>query len=144
MNKNECVNHKRSTINVTHGESRTRLYAVWASTRSSYSINKYGTVYKGWDDYLVFKKWSIDNGWKDKSRLTRKDKNKGFSPENCYVYNAVDIKTINKKSVMIVYNNRSQSITDWAREIGVSRACLWSRLYVSKLPIAEALHYQKV
>ena len=56
-----------------------RLYYRWCN------IIKKGAVCQEWSaNYLVFLVWATQNGYKDGYYLTRKDKDKGFEPENCF------------------------------------------------------------
>ena len=36
-----------------------------------------------WNDFNIFKKWSLENGYLPELELDRKDNNKGYSPDNC-------------------------------------------------------------
>lgn len=75
-----------------HGLSRTKLYKVWKTIRlKCYGSNKENR-YKGedlwicdeWkDDPVAFVSWAKENGYEEGLQLVRKDKNKGFYPENC-------------------------------------------------------------
>ncbi len=37
-----------------------------------------------WRDYKTFEKWAFENGWQKGLFLTRRDKTKDFTPENCF------------------------------------------------------------
>lgn len=43
------------------------------------------------------------------------------------------------KKVMITFNDKTQTITKWADEIGISPRTLWARLRVHKIPLELAL-----
>jgi hypothetical protein len=46
----------------------------------------------------------------------------------------------NEKALnFITYCNKTQTLSEWARELNVSPTCLWNRLYRKKMPIEEAL-----
>lgn len=36
-----------------------------------------------WNDYEIFKKWALENGYNENKRLRRIDTSKGYYPENC-------------------------------------------------------------
>jgi hypothetical protein len=80
-----------------HGKLN-RLYIVWTSMRNrcnnpnNASYPNYGgrgiSVCKEWDDYRVFRDWSIENGYNPLARrgectLDRIDVNGNYSPSNC-------------------------------------------------------------
>ena len=78
---------KLSEASKKHGMSRTRIYNIWIRIRSL--ANKGGAeIYPAWDDaangFNVFHDWAVQTGYKETARLTRKDHNKGFNPDNCY------------------------------------------------------------
>ena len=78
----------------THKETKTRLYRIWQNMKSRcYYDNddaymNYGargiSVCKEWkDDFLIFKKWAIENGYSNHLTIERKDVNSNYCPENC-------------------------------------------------------------
>jgi len=85
---------KRATgKNMTHGETGTRLHRIWKAMRTRTKnanadknnryINRGIDCCKGWDDYIVFRDWSLENGYSDELSIDRIDNDKGYSPENC-------------------------------------------------------------
>lgn len=81
---------------ITHGDSYTRLYNIWkCMKRRCYTPNY--TQYKdyggrgisicdewlGKDGYLNFKKWAIENGYRDDLTIDRIDVNGNYEPNNC-------------------------------------------------------------
>lgn len=82
---------KRST---RHGGSGTKLYKVWSGMKArcdnpnNKQYDDYGgrgiKVCKEWtDDFSVFQKWALANGYKEGLTIDRKDNDKGYSPDNC-------------------------------------------------------------
>lgn len=77
-----------------HGDYKSRLYRIWADMKSRcyYSGNTHFNSYGGkgievcdlWkNDYLEFKKWSVENGYSDELTLDRIDSTGDYCPENC-------------------------------------------------------------
>ena len=93
----------------THGNSGTRLYAVWkamiqrCSNHSDKNYDRYGgrgiTVCPEWrNDFQKFYEWAMANGYDDNAAagrctIDRIDNDKGYGPDNC---RWVDMKTQNK------------------------------------------------
>ena len=80
-----CNRKKRaSTMNKTHGESRTRLHRIWLNMKNRCNNPRteryegYGgrgiKVCEEWNNsYEVFKEWAIKNGYKDGLSIDRID-----------------------------------------------------------------------
>ncbi|WP_108672549.1 hypothetical protein [Peribacillus acanthi] len=75
-----------------HGLSKTKIYKVWKTIRLKCYGSNIDNRYKGedlwickeWkDDPVAFVNWAKENGYEEGLQLVRKDKNKGFYPENC-------------------------------------------------------------
>lgn len=94
------INKKSETCNsctsTKHNDSvnRTRLYNIWASMKHRVQgknkkdfiayKEKEITICKEWaNDYIVFKKWALENGYNDTLQIDRKNNDKGYSPNNC-------------------------------------------------------------
>lgn len=61
-------------------------------------------VYSGWDDFLVFYNWAIQNKYEDNFTIDRRDNDKGYYPENCrFVTKAVNNKNKRRKGDWGIY-----------------------------------------
>jgi hypothetical protein len=90
-----CETDKRiSTVNFTHGLSKTPVYRLWKSMNTRcYNKNcnayaDYGgrgiTVCDEWkNDFMSFYYWAIKNGFKNGCPIDRIDNDNGYSPDNC-------------------------------------------------------------
>lgn len=76
-----------------HGGKGSRLYNIWKNARQRCTNTK-ATDYKlyggrgiafdpVWDDFGVFREWSLANGYNDSLTLDRLDPDGNYSPENC-------------------------------------------------------------
>ena len=87
--RNKEAGRKRST----HGDSRTKLYKRWTAMHQrcenpkNDAFSNYGgrgiTVCSEWGDYGTFKKWSIENGYREDLTIDRIDVNGNYEPSNC-------------------------------------------------------------
>lgn len=77
-----------------HGETQTKLYYVWRAMKercnNPLSQNSKGYYRRGiivcpeWEkDFLVFKKWALENGYQEGLFLDRRDNDLGYNPDNC-------------------------------------------------------------
>lgn len=84
---------ENGTKHRTHGFAKTRLYRIWRDmhrrcenpTRINYE--RYGgrgiSVCKEWFEFIPFKNWALENGYKENLSIDRIDNNKDYCPENC-------------------------------------------------------------
>ncbi len=103
-------------LNYKHGyANKERLYTVWKNMKDrcnrekNKSYKNYGgrgiKVCEEWEnDYVVFRNWAINNGYKFDSKfqectIDRIDNDKGYSPENCRIVSNL-IQSKNKQNSM--------------------------------------------
>ena len=128
-----CLNVDSST---THGMSTTSTYHTWESmkARCGNPKHKFYSRYGGRGIKLC-SRWSMfENFYEDMGEcpvglsIERKDNNKGYTPDNC-VWASDKQQSKNKSSnVNLTYNGRTQCISVWAKELGVSANTLYSRI----------------
>lgn len=75
----------------------------------------------------------------DKHSLDRIDVNGNYDPTNCR-WADFDVQSNNKRtSRYLTFNGKTQTCSQWAREIGIGTDTLHRRLDVYKMPIERAL-----
>ena len=130
-----------------------RLYGVWLGmknrTRNSnhkdykYCGAKGITICEEWDkSYESFKAWALNNGYRDDLTIDRIDDNGNYCPENCRWADAYTQANNKSNNHLITYNGKTQNMTQWARELGVSRGLIKDRLK-SGWSVEDALTKEK-
>lgn len=125
-----------------HGDSRDRLHNIWylmlyrCNNISSRSYPNYGgrgiTVCDQWScgdmGYFAFKEWALSNGYADNLTIDRIDNDGSYSPDNCrWVSNYTQAN--NKRSnIVIEFDGRSLTLSQWAKELGMPMKALYARL----------------
>lgn len=135
-----CLNKEKLSERVSsHGKSSTRIYRIWKAMNhrcyKSYdsAYQNYGgrgiTVCDEWrSDFQAFYNWSMANGYSDEASIDRIDNNGNYSPENCR-WVGRDVQSNNKRNnLYLTYNGRTQTITEWSREIGINSSTLRKRI----------------
>lgn len=121
-----------------HSPKHTRLYNIWQHMRdrcynnsNARYINCGGrgiTICDEWlNDNTTFFNWAMDNGYRDNLTIDRIDNTKGYSPDNC---RWVDRKIQNnntRRNVLLTYNNKTQTITEWSKYLNISRQTIYTR-----------------
>lgn len=123
-----------------HGESKTRLYAIWCGMISRcnnpnrIAYKDYGgrgiSVCKKWSSYIPFKQWAIKNGYTDELTLERMDVNGDYCPENCKWISKSAQSDNRRNSLLFTYNGKTQNLKRWSEESGIKYGTLRARIYV--------------
>lgn len=130
-----CASHE---IHYKHGGFGTRLYHTWANMiyRCRAFNSKIGKDYacrgiRVCDEWLAFepfRDWAIQNGYADDLSIDRIDNNGNYEPNNCR-WVPIEEQQSNRRSVkMLTYNGKTQCVSAWANEYGISPSALHARL----------------
>lgn len=79
-----------------------------------------------WPD--AFYAWALENGYKPSLTIERKDVNGDYCPENCCFATVVEQANNRTSNVFLEWNGKRQTITQWAKEIGVKYRTLTRRM----------------
>ena len=132
---------------------RDKLYNVWRGIKkrcnnpSYYAYPQYGgrgiKLSEEWKDFDAFYKWALVNGYEVGLTIDRIDNNGDYSPSNCRWATWKTQGNNRRTNTPITFNEKTQTLSMWADEIGVSQEMLWNRLYKYKWPIEVALTAEK-
>lgn len=110
-------------------EVNPKIYEVWKHLN-----NKGVAVAEEWKTLAGFYSWILTSNYKEGLYFVRIDKSLGFYPDNCTWAN-------NRWSVkLLTYKDKTQSMSDWARELGLSRKGFTTRLNNSNLTLDQKFH----
>lgn len=137
-NKTKCCNNcKTNKVGKNnpmykHGKTKTRLYKIWSSMKKRCYYKKhphyknYGgrgiVICNEWlNNFMLFYNWAINNGYQEDLTIDRIDVNKNYEPNNCRWINR-KLQNINKRNnVYITYQNKTQTMSEWAKEFGLKQ-----------------------
>ena len=138
---------KQGLASKKHGDVGTRLYRIWPNMKTRcYNIKN--NNYKRWgargifvctewlNDFISFKTWALNNGYKEDLLIDRIDNNGPYSPENCRWATPLEQANNTRKVRLIKYNGEELSLNAWARKLGIAVTTLYNRL--KKMPVEEA------
>jgi len=134
----------------THGHSRTKTYRIWSHicyrchNPNSADFRNYGqrgiTVCDRW---LVFENFLEDMGTAPAgTSLDRKDNTKGYYKRNCRWATSKQQANNKRTSNRIRFRGKTQTVAQWAEEIGMNYKTLWSRLSKG-VPMSQAIKSSK-
>jgi len=89
-----CQSCQISRKNTKHGFRKTRLYSVWVTiiqrceNRNDRAYRWYGGrgigVCSKWrNDFMAFRQWAVENGYKEGLSIDRIDNDGDYKPDNC-------------------------------------------------------------
>ncbi len=121
-----------------HGMSYTKIYGVWHgmnercfNTRCK-AYKNYGAkgvvVCDEWKEFIPFYKWAMANGYKEGLTIDRIDSNGNYEPSNCRWVDRFVQNSNTSKNRYIEFDGRTQTLSQWAREIGIERHSLLQRI----------------
>lgn len=121
----------------THGLSRTRTYRIWAGMKqrcSDAAIGKSKRLYfdkgirvcKEWQDFEAF--FNDMGEAPEGCSIDRIDGNKGYEPSNCRWSTPQEQGNNTSSNRVIEHDGKSQTISQWARDIGIKPNTLLYRI----------------
>ena len=119
---------KNNKFALKHGDYNCRLYHIWQGIFNR-KYKRKPSVCEEWKEYSLFKKWAIENGYRENLTLDRINNYGDYEPSNCQWIplkeNAgKDKKIFTHEQKIELYNLRKKlNITqiDMAKKCGVSR-----------------------
>lgn len=134
-----CYTSDRARKQLTkHGFYNNQFYSVWRDMmRRCYDVkqscyDRYGgrgiSVCDEWHNVESFIQWCESQPFKTGLTIDRIDNNKGYSPENCRFVTLKENQNNRSSNHVISYAGKSQTITEWAEETGLTPSCLYGRI----------------
>ena len=134
---------------IKHGMSNFPEYRIWTNIKTRCTNSRCGSYkYYGGRGVIICERWlKFENFYKDmggrpssKYSIDRINNDGNYEPTNCQW--TIKKQQNNNKSncKFITYNNKTQTLSKWAEETGLSRACIVARINRGK-SIGESLGF---
>ena len=133
--------YKRLTDDYTEEEKRKHLAIVLCGMRKrcykpkSNCYKNYGgrgimvcDEWMGKDGQKNFYKWAVENGYKKGMTIDRIDNNGNYTPDNCRWATPKTQAYNRSTNSYITIHGKTQTVSEWADEIGISRGAMQNRL----------------
>jgi len=143
-----CIWHK-----IKHGDAvdghKPRLYKIWVGmnnrcyNKNNQDYKYYGgrgiSVYQSWKhNYVKFKDWALENGYRNDLTIDRIDSNKDYKPNNCKWSTRTEQMRNFRKNKQITFKNETHCISEWAEILGMNYDTLFGRLCVYSWSVERA------
>ena len=125
-------------INLTHGQSSSRLYRIWRHmlNRCYYDndirFSSYGgrgiEVCSQWHSFEPFYEWANQNGYKDGLSIDRIDVNGNYEPGKCRWSGNIEQANNKRSCRYYTYQGETLTIAEWAKRYNMNYKKLWKRL----------------
>lgn len=135
-----------------HGKHKDRIYFAYGSmiqrctNESNPEYRNYGargiTICDEWLGEYGFEKfydWAIRSGYSENLTIDRINVNGNYEPSNCRWTDILRQQNNKRNNHYISFNGKTQSMADWAREIGISYSALSARINTYKWTLERAL-----
>ena len=74
----------------------------------------------------------MKNGYNEGLSIDRIDNNGNYTPENCRWVDGVTQRNNMRKNIKLSFNGKTQSVAQWARELGYNPTALYYRINKGK------------
>lgn len=125
--------------NYKHGGYGTRLYHIWCGMKkrcydcTDKDYKNYGErgikICNEWlDDFEIFQKWALNNGYQEDLTIDRINVNGNYEPSNCRWATTIEQSNNKRNNKLITIANRTMTMTMWAKERNINKNTVQSRL----------------
>lgn len=122
----------------THGATGSRLYNIWGMMRARCSrptcqdYPRYGgrgiSICPAWDDFAVFQRWALSNGYRDDLTIDRRDTNGNYDPGNCRWATRLQQNRNRRDNIRYSWRGRFATLGEIAEEIEMPLSMLRQRV----------------
>lgn len=148
-----CSRKRTTEAVTTHGYcQKERLYTIWTNMNdrctnvNSPKYHLYGgrgiCVCDEWRDYLNFRIWALNNGYKDTLSIDRIDPDGNYEPKNCRWVTQKEQCNNKRTNHYITYNGVTKTMKEWSEITGINYYTIRSRVNILGWPAGRALGYE--
>ena len=80
------------------------------------------------NSFEEFEQWALRSGYEDGLTVDRIDNNGIYSPDNCRLVTRVAQANNRSNSIMVTYNGKTETLSWWAKELGIKYSTLYHRI----------------
>lgn len=129
----------QAEVKTKHGMAGTRIHRIWKNMKTRcynknfHRYSDYGGrgifICNEWkDDFSVFAKWAMENGYVEDLSIERLDNNGPYSPNNCKWATAYEQTRNTRSNNHITHNGKTKILSDWAKDLGLQQSVVGQRM----------------
>lgn len=144
---------KRNCKYTNSNVSKTRLYQIWSNMKkrcmdkNNQAYSRYGgrgiSICSEWlNDFMVFNKWALKNGYRDDLTIDRINVNGNYEPSNCKWSTYKEQANNRRKEITsryLTYKGKTQTVIEWCKEYNINYSTLSCRINKLKWSDEKAL-----
>lgn len=145
---------KRRKDQTTHGDSRTRLYRIWAKMKhrcrplgrpeTKYYGDRGITVCEEWNDYTAFKEWALANGYRDDLSIDRIDVNGNYEPSNCRWATVKEQNRNRRDTAYVDFRGKRTPLREVCEITKKPYATLYRRIFEYGMSVDDAINTEPI
>ena len=133
-----CYDRKHNHL-YKNGLSNTRLRHIYDDMKAR-CYNKNIIAYKNYggrgitmcdewkNNFETFYNWAMQNGYNERLTIDRINNNGNYEPKNCRWTTMLEQVKNRRNTTLITYNNKTQTIKEWAKEYDIELTTLRTRI----------------
>lgn len=135
-----CLQREKAKLNNSgfkHGDTHTKLFNVWVKMRQR-CTKKYDKEFKyyggkgikvcdEWEDYISFKNWALNNGYKENLTIDRIDFDGDYCIENCRWTDMITQNNNRSNNVLIEIDKIIKTLAQWCKIYNFDYKSAWCR-----------------
>lgn len=140
--------------NLKHGMRHSPVFESWAHMKqrcdnpNDKGYKNYGgrgiSYCSEWNDFSVFLKWSLENGYESGLTIDRINNNKDYTPENCRWATRYQQSNNRRCNVKITYNGETHTLSQWCKLLDLKYPRTYYRVVVKGWGAEQAFRKEKL
>ncbi len=120
--------HNEKRIAQTFNQMKHRCYNKKCKAYKNYGERGIKICEEWLNDFYLFYKWSIENGYKEELSIDRIDVNGNYEPSNCRWITNIQQQNNKRNNKYIEFNGEKHTYAEWGRILNIPAATISDRV----------------
>ena len=90
------------------------------------------------NDYITFRNWALENGYKEELQIDRINNNGNYEPNNCRWVTSKINGNNKRNNRLITYKNKTMTLKSWCEKLGLKYKFVWQRIVRHNWSVKDA------